>query len=251
MEEALGYDRRPLLLAAAVVALLMAVGAIDYARTADAVPEPPPPGASPAEFEARIDRAYELEADLEARAWAYGAIAFLAALVGAGLSLRRNPRERDREVFTDLGVGAVLWLLIGFGLNLAAGDDLVAPPSQPLYYPAIGLSVIAAAGTLLTRRARAEGPRFVRVVRWLGLGATAAAVGFAWIGMSTGPDPCATTAAGAGVETLVGLSMLTAAIAVVFGFASLFQRRWIAALVMLVVGPPAALLALFTSACWN
>jgi hypothetical protein len=119
------------------------------------------------------------------------------------------------------------------------------------YYPAIGLSVIAAAGTLLTRRARAEGPRFVRVVRWLGLGATAAAVGFAWIGMSTGPDPCATTAAGAGVETLVGLSMLTAAIAVVFGFASLFQRRWIAALVMLVVGPFAALLALFTSACWN
>jgi hypothetical protein len=250
-----GYDRRPLLVAALVVLALAAVGAFDYARTADRVPGVPGPGAGAGAFDARLDRAVELQNDLEVRAWAYGSAAFLAALAGVAVALRRNPRERWRDVFTDLGVGAVFWLLIAFGLDLAAGDGLVDVPSQPLYYPAIGLAVVAGAGTLSTHRAPAErageeDPTAVPAVRWLGLSATVAAVAFAWLAVSTGADPCA-VGGNQDVETPVGLSLLAAAVAVVFGFASLFQRRWIAALVMLGVGPFAALIALIDSACLN
>jgi hypothetical protein len=259
------YDRRPLIVAAAVVLALGAVGSIDYQLTADQVPDVPAPcepvsqeceAQRSQQFEDRLNRAIELENDLEVRAWVYAAVAFLAALAGAAATLRRNPPDRHREVFTDLGVGSVLWLLAGFALGLLTSHDLIDAPSKPVFYPAIALAVIAGAGTFFTRRSPAEDaadrdPTAGPAVRWFGYGATVAAVALAWIGASTRPDPCTETGADQGIEALVGLSLLAAVIAVVFGLASLFQRRWIGALVMLLVGPFAALLALFTGVCWN
>jgi hypothetical protein len=258
------YDRRPLIVAAVVVLALAAVGSIDLQLTAEEVPPAPGPcepftqeceAQRSQQFEERLDRAIELENDLEVRAWAYAAVAFLAALAGAAVALRRNPPDRHREVFTDLGVGSVLWLLGGFALGLVEAD-LIDAPSKPVFYPAIALAVIAGAGTLFTRRSPAEeaadrDPTAGPAVRWFGYGATVVAVAFAWIGASSRPDPCSEAGADQGIEALVGLSLLAAVIAVIFGLASLFQRRWIGALVMLLVGPFAALVALFTGVCWN
>jgi hypothetical protein len=100
-------------------------------------------------------------------------------------------------VFTDLGVGAVIWLLAGLALSIFDPDDLIDVPGEQLFYPPIGLAAFAAIGTL---------------VSW---------------------------------------SLLAAAVVIACGIASLFQRRWIGALIMLGVAPFASLLALFTGACWN
>ena len=82
----------------------------------------------------------------------YATAAFVAGLVATLVGLRRNPRARRREVFTDLGVGAVIWLLAGLALSIFDPDDLIDVPGEQLYYPPIGPAAFAAIGTLVTRR---------------------------------------------------------------------------------------------------
>jgi hypothetical protein len=251
-----GYDRRPMLLCALAVVAMLAIGAVDFAITSERVPEAPLPGASSTAFEDRIERAIELSDDFAVRAWAYAAAAFTAALIAAVVGLRRNPRSRHRDVFTDLGVGAVLWLIAGVAIGIFDPDDLIDVPTQQLFYPAIGLAVVAGIGTLVTRRpppgeAEEGDPTAGPAVRWIGYSATILGVAFAVIGASGRPDPCALGASEQGVDSLVGWSVLLAGISIVCGIASLLQRRWVGALIMLGAAPFAALVALFTGACWN
>lgn len=268
MESARGdYDRTPLVAAAIVVAVGI-VAVVDFRDVVADVPEAPavcdPPSAAceserTRQFEARLDRALELEDDYRGRAWLYGAGALAAVLIAAAVAYRQTAPTVRRELFTDLGVGAVVWLLAWFSLALAASGDLVDAPAEPFTLPGFAVLAVAAVGTLLTRRAPAvEGmpgggsaePRGRTAVRLLGFGFTAAAVVAAAIAFGEVGDPCIEDVSGS-VETLLTIAWVAAAAAAICGLISLAQRRWMGSLVMLTVGPFAALVASFTTVCWN
>lgn len=265
------YDRRPMLLAAVAVVVLLVVGAADCLITAGQVPDVPAAcepltdvcnDARNAAFRERLDRTSALEDDLTLRTWAYAALALLAALGGVAAGWRRNP-TRGREVFTDLGVGAVLWLLAALGLYLILADRFLNPPSKPLVYTPLALLVVAGIGTLLTRGEKTKVESHARpaadrdptagaAVRWIGYGATALSIVLGVAGGADRPDPC--SEAGLpddGVNVLIGISGLFAAVAVACGIASLFQRRWVGALVMLAGAPFVFAFILATGSCWN
>ncbi len=262
------YDRTPLLVGGAIAVLIALVAAVDFRSVVEDVPPVPPPceeladsacqASRSAALGGRLERAQEVEDDYEARGWAYGVGALAAILVGAGVALTRTAAGQRRELFTDLGVAAVVWLLAGFGLELVAEGEIVDIPSRPIFFPGLALLPIAAVGTLVTRRpetvagapAPSREPRGGPAVRAIGFGLTAVAVVSAAIAFGERGDPCANPVSDA-VETLVGVAWISAGVAALLGLASLIQRRWLAALIMLTVGPFAAVVAAFASACWN
>lgn len=101
------------------------------------------------------DRAAEpLQDQYDTRAWVYafGVLAIVVVLVA--YRLRTTSRRDWLRIFTNLGVAGV-WLGIGAVLLLLASDDSsVAPPPAPLLMLPVLLLVAAAAGTLM---GRAEG----------------------------------------------------------------------------------------------
>jgi hypothetical protein len=257
-----------MIVAGIVVLAIAAVGIVDFSITAGKVPEVPAPcpvpGAEPCEterneeFEDRLHRAFDLEEDLKARASIYGAVAFIAVLIGLAVALRRTERELRREVFTDLGVASVVAL--GGGLVLAAGgDSLIQTPTKPVLYPPLGWLAIALLGTLATPRPPAleTGPEPSadpedrgRIPFGLGIALTVAAVVTALIVFGSRGDPC-TSDVPDWVNTLAAVSLILAGLGALCGLALLFVRRWMMALVMLSAGPFAAILAAFGTACWN
>ena len=210
------------------------------------------------QFEERIDRAIELEDGFESRAWLYGLGALAAVLIGAGISYSRTSVERRRDLFTDLGVAGVLWLIAGFALGLFGADGLVAIPTKPVFYPGIALLAIAGIGTLTTpksppgmKRERAPGlQRAGQAVRVAGFGLAGIAVVMAVVILAGRGDPCVTTTPG-WVEDLVVLGLIAAVGAIVCGFIELAQRRWLTALLLLIPGPFAILVAGLSTTCWN
>ena len=156
------YDRTPLLVGAAVAVLIALISAVDFRGVVNDVPPVPPTCAPPtdeacnaargAELQARIERAGDLEDDYPPRAWLYGLGALAAILAGAGVAFVRTDARQRRELFTDLGVGGVLWLLGGSGLAIGADGEIIDVPAKPIFYPGIALLLVAGAGTLFTRR---------------------------------------------------------------------------------------------------
>lgn len=263
-----GYSRRPLLIAAAVVALILVVAIVDFRAVVADVPAVPPGCESEGfssvceqqrqvVFEERLDRAFELEDEFRSRAWLYALAAFVAILIAAAFAWARTAPDRRRELFTDLGVGGVVWLLGGLVLNIVAGDEFIELPSQPIFYPGIGLLAVAGVGTLATRRppeAEVAEPRPAqRVGRGLliaGYAFAAAALAIAAVILAGIGDPCA-FGVDQWVDDLVAPGLIVAGGAILCGLAALAQRHWIAALLMLGPGPFAVLIAAFSTACWN
>lgn len=255
----------------AVVAVAI-VGIADFSITSGKVPEVPAPCEVPGdavceeqrneEFDARLDRASELEDGFDQRAWFYGGAALAAVLIGLVVALRRTERSARREVFTDLGVASVVGL--GAGLILAAGgSSLIETPAKPVLYPPVVLLAVAAIGTLATPRPQAKQPESADdrdgdtadsepsgPIVYAGLALTAAAVIAALVSFSGRDDPCVEDIPG-WVGTLATLALILAGLAAICGLASLIARRWMAALVMLAAGPAFALLALAGTVCWN
>jgi hypothetical protein len=135
-----------MIVAGIAVVVIAVIGMVDFSITSSKVPEVPEPCNLPGdavcekqrneEFDARLDRALELEDGFEQRAWFYAGGALAAVLIGLVMTLRRTEPSARREVFTDLGVASVVGL--GAGLILAAGGALDSDPDQAGALPATG-----------------------------------------------------------------------------------------------------------------
>ncbi len=258
-----------MLAALALVIALLVVGAIDYSRTSDELPQAPAQcrlgdnacqQAANAVFTARVERASELNDDLEARVWAYAAAALLALLGGLAIALRRTPSSRRREPFTDLGVASVAWLLATLLVAVSSSESLIEAPTDPMFALGGVALALAAIGTLVTRsssdpRDEARGSHALvetgeRYVAWAGAALTVITVILAARVITGFDDPCGGREPDWVGPTLTagGLSALGAAAC---GVALLFRRRWIAALALLALGPLSIFWAALTGACWN
>ena len=249
------YDRRPMMVALAVVIALLVVGAVDYSRTSDKLPEAPGQcrlsddacqRAANAAFSERVKRSYELNDDLEARAWAYAAAALLTLLGGLAVTLRRTAPSRRREPFTDIGVGSVAWLLATLVVAVSRSGPLIEAPTGPMFALGGVALALAAIGTLATRsvrepreeasgwRARLEAAE--RYVAWAGAALTAITVILAIRVISGFDDPCGGREPD-WVDPTLSAGGIAALGAAACGIALLFRRRWIVALTLLVLGP--------------
>jgi hypothetical protein len=239
------YDRRPLLIGAAVALIMLGVGCVDFAHTSGQVPD-----VSGEAFQERLDRVFELEDDLGARAWIYAAIALAAVLIAATVTFTRTPPDARRELFTDLGVGGVAWLILGGVAMAVSSDSILNEPTKQVFYPAFAVLAVAAGGTVFTRRPAREPRAGTRTIRIACVVATGVAAGLAALSLSSNGDPCTSHVSGS-VESLNAVGLVAAAIAVIVGLVAVARRLWIAGLASLVIGPLAVLLALFSTVCWN
>jgi hypothetical protein len=257
-----------LVIAGAVALVIVVIAAIDFRGVVSEVPDLPAPCAGQtytsiceqersAAFEERLDRAFELEDEFETRLWIYALAALGAVLAGAGVVLTRTAGERRRELFTDLGVAGVLWMLIGFALNLIASDGLVDLPPQPVFYPGVALLVVAGVGTLATRRPPPDAERehivprrFERAVLIAGGASAGLALLAAAVILVGREDPCA-FGPDQWVDDLVGPGLVLAGAGIVCGLVALTQRHWFAAVLMLGPAPFAMLVAGLSTVCWN
>ena len=255
--------------ALALVIALLVVGAVDYSRTSGELPEAPAQcrlgdnacqRAANAVFSERVERASELNDDLEARAWGYAVAALLALLSGLVIVLRHTPRSQRREPFTDLGVASVAWLLATLVVAASSSGSLIEAPTDPMFALGGLVLAVAAIGTLMTRsaggpsedvsgwRARLEAAE--RYVAWAGGVLTLITVILAVRVIAGFDDPCGGREPD-WVSPTLSAGGLTALGAAASGIALLFRRRWIAAITLLVLGPLAIFWAALTGACWN
>ena len=226
------------------------------------------------------DRAADpLQRQYDSRAWVYGFAILAIVAIATAWSLRSRTRSQWLRIFTNLGVIGV-WLGIGaIVLLLLTDGNSVQPPPGPVLMLPIVLLVAAAAGTLIGRsEGWAEQPqngvrerviqigklaihvgtvgqvkrsRMEEVGRWLANAAlvlTAITGVLALLFVLAQPD-CST---GGGPPRWTDPIDSVAAVAAVAGMAAgvgaLILRRWIAALVCLVVCP-VALLSVLLSTC--
>jgi hypothetical protein len=254
--------RRMMLALAAVVAA--AAFAVDAAVTAgDVAPVPAPCEAVTdpvcndernAEFEVRLDDAFELEDGLEVRYWIY-AVAFVLAALGIGAAGPRAEAEPARTVLDDLGILGVAWVPAGVLLMVLIDAGLVGIPAQPLFAPAVALIVVAGAGRLAAPgggEPRRERSPLGTLVPWVGLGLVVLTVAVtAAVVVSQGSQAKCGTDDEGWVDAFRTLAAVAGGGAAVLGIVSLLGRRWIEALVCITVGPVAAIVALVAGVCFS
>jgi hypothetical protein len=227
------------------------------------------------------DRAAEpLQDQYDSRAWLYTfAILAIVALTVA-YRLRMTARREWLRIFTNLGVSGV-WLGIGAVVLLLAtdGSSLAPPPAPTLMLP-VALLVAAATGTLVGRsegwaeQGQADGvkdmlaqagklavhigtagqvrrSRIEELAGWLSLatlGLTAITGLFALVFVVAQPG-CDTSASPPDWTNPVdSVAAVTAVGAIAAAVGALVLRRWIVALVGLIVCP-IALLSVLASTC--
>jgi hypothetical protein len=251
----------------ALALVALAAGAaywIDAAVTADDVP--PVPAACDvvadpacndernAEFTIRLEAAFELEDGLKQRYWVYAG-AFIAAALGLTAAGLLGRSEADRQVLDDLGILGVAWLPAGVLLLAVVDAGLIDVPAQPLFAPAVAFIVTAGVGRLVASggdEAPPERKLLGRVAPRLGLALLAAAVTLAAIVVANqGSQAACGTPDDGWVDVFRALAAMTGLGAAAAGIASLVGRRWIEALLCIVVGPIAALFALLAGICFS
>jgi hypothetical protein len=227
------------------------------------------------------DRAAEpLQDRYDSRAWLYAFAILAIAALATAWDLRARPRAAWPRVFANLGIAGV-WLGIAAVLLLLAtdGNSLAPPPAPTLLLP-VALLVTAVSGTLIGRSegwaeqgqgngvremvmqvgklalhigsaGQVRRSRLERLARWLtavALSLTAVTSVLALISLLGQPD-CAGNARTPGwTDPLDALTAVAAIGAMAAGIGALVLRRWIAALVSLVVAP-IALLVVLASTC--
>lgn len=217
-------------------------------------------------FDDRLDRAQELESSMETRFWIYSFALVAAALALTAAALRATPREGWREVFTDLGVAGVAWLIAIGLLAFAMDGDFVDAPEPPRYMPMIAMCVVAALGSLglYLRRSLGDGSEPATTEpgdgRWtaaLGGGRwTAARAGLALTVLTIvlvyvseeGRSECGVVDPG-WTDSALWAAIVSAATAALIGVVCLFQRRWLVALICVTVAPFVALFGMLMAAC--
>lgn len=229
---------------------------------------------------ARDRDADPLQARYDSRAWLY-AFAILATIaVTVAWTLRASPRTRWPRIFANLGIIGV-WVGIAVVVMLVLTDgSALKPPAGPALVLPVFLLVSAVAGTLIGRsegwaeRSQADGvrDRVIRVGklavhvgtagqakrsrleelgRWLSaiaLTLTIATCVLALVFVVAQPG-CDTTGTPPGwTNPIDSIAAVTAIAGAAAGIGTLILRRWIAALISLVVCP-VALLFILASTC--
>lgn len=223
------------------------------------------------------DRAAEpLQDQFDSRAWVYSfAILAIVALTVA-YRLRSSPRNEWIRIFTNLGVTGV-WLGIGSVVLLLAtdGSSMAPPPAPTLMIPVV-LVVAAAGGTLVGRSegwaaqtsaggiremfvqagklvidigtaGQVRRSRMEELAGWLSLitiGLTAVTCLFAFVFVLAQPGCDASASPPGWTNPVDSIAAVTAIGAMAAAVGALLLRRWIAALVGLVICPVAVLFVL-------
>lgn len=223
------------------------------------------------------DRAAEpLQDQFDTRAWVYSFGILAIAAITLAYRLRTTRRREWPRIFTNLGVAGV-WLGIGAVvlLLLTDGSSLVPPPAPLLMVPVI-LLVAAAAGTLMGRsegwaeQGQANGAREMLVTAgrlaidigtagqvrrsrmeelagWLSL-ATISLTGvtclFALVFVLAQPGCDASASPPDWTNPIDSVAAVTAVGAIAAAIGALLLRRWVVALVGLLICPLAVLFVL-------
>ena len=223
------------------------------------------------------DRAAEpLQDQYDTRTWVYAFGVLAIATLTVGYRLRTTSRREWPRIFTNLGVGGVWLGIAAVVLLLATDGSSVAPPPAPLLMVPVMLVIAAAAGTLMGRseawaeQGQANGvrERFIQAGKlaidigtagqvrrsrteelagWLSLvtlSLTAITCLFALVFVFAQPG-CDTSASPPDWTNPVdSIAAVTAIVAMAAAVGSLVLRRWVAALVGLVISPVAVLFVL-------
>jgi hypothetical protein len=227
------------------------------------------------------DRAADpLERQYGSRAWVY-AFGILATIaVGTTWSLRTNPHTEWLRIFTNLGVIGV-WLGIGVIVVLLSTDgDAVTPPPAPLLTLPVVLLVAAAAGTLIGRSegwaeqsqadevrervlhigklaihvgtaGQAKRSRLEELGWWLANGAlalTAVTCLLAFVFVLSQPGCGSNGSPPSWTDPIDSVAAVAAVGGMAAGVGGLILRRWVAALLSLIICP-IALLFVLASTC--
>ena len=228
------------------------------------------------------DRAAEpLQDQFNSRAWIYTFATLATAAVATAFSLRTNPRAAWPRIFTNLGVIGV-WLAIAVVIALLAtdGDPVTIPAAQALTLPVI-LVIVAATGTLLGRSegwagqnqgngvrdrvihlgkiaihvgtaGQVKRSRMEKLARWSAywaVGLSALTLLLALILTTVGQPDCGGGEGPAGwTDAIDSVVAVTAIGGIAAGVAGLVMRRWVVALVSLIVCP-ISLLVVLASTC--
>jgi hypothetical protein len=228
---------------------------------------------------ARLRAADPLQDQYDSRAWLYAPALLAIAAIATANALRTRPRTAWLQVFTNLGVIGV-WLAIAAVLLLIAtdGSSLAPPPGPTLLLP-VALIVAAVAGTLIGgsegwaeqgqvdgvrqrvaqvgrlaihvgTAGQAKRSRMEELGRWLTLAAlalTGLSCLLALVSLLGEADCAARSGTPGWADPLDALAAVTAIGGMAAGIGALILRRWIAALIGLVVCPLALLVVLYTT----
>lgn len=216
----------------------------------------------------------------DTRAWVYafGILAIVTLMVA--YRLRTTARREWPRTFTNLGAAGV-WLGIGaVAVLLATDESSVAPPPAPLLMIPVMLLGAAAAGTLMGRsegwgaQGQADGmkeiflqagkfafdvgtagqvrrSRMEELAAWLSLATlslTALTCLFALVFVLAQPGCDASASPPGWTNPIVSIAAVTAICGMAAAVGALVLRRWVAALVGVVICP-AAVLFMLASAC--
>jgi len=211
---------------------------------------------------ARLRAAEPLQDQYDSRAWLYASAVLAVAAIATAYALRSRARTAWLQIFTNLGVIGV-WSGIGAILLLVATDgSALAPPPGPTLLLPVALVVAAVGGTLIGRsegwaeQSQIDGVRETvmqvgKLAAWLTLAAlalTSLSCVLALVSLLGEPDCGGNSDTPGWAGPLDALAAITTIGGMAAGIGALLLRRWIVALISLVLCP-IALLVVLVSTC--
>ena len=231
---------------------------------------------------ARQRAAEPKQSQYDTRAWLYCFALLAAAAIATAYSLRTRPRTGWPQIFTNLGVVGA-WSAIGVtALLVLTSDAAVTLPAAPVYTVPVALLTAAAVGTLMSRsegwadesqtvgaghagellklalhigtagalkRARLE-----RLADWFALAALAftAVTGLLAVAFVLSQPSCQANGTPPDwSDPIDAVTAVTAVTAIAAGVGGLVLRRWVPAVVALIVNPVAVFLILASTCAFD
>jgi hypothetical protein len=275
---------RPLLTCLVLCGLVLVAATADLIHTESRLPDVSPPACDPdtptctnaqlSEQLARDRAADPLQDQYDSRAWLYAFAILAIGALATAYALRSRPRTQWLQVFTNLGVAGVWLGIAAVVLLLATDGSSLAPPPAPTLLIPVALLVAAVTGTLIGRSeewaeptdgvremvmqagklaihigtvGQAKRSRLERLAGLLTLAAfalTALTCLLALLSALGQPDCGGDGTTPGWADPVDALTAVTAIGGMAAGIGALLLRRWVAALISLVVCPVALLLVL-------